>query len=174
MIYGEEDTHVITQILRIAKESSGVLRRIDNIFIRVQPVYAGNVAAATLQAKNKVQSDPSVGGEHFFISDDTRILDPFEFAEPYVKARGYKISERAYSLWIFLIIFAIYSWVNNLIGSIYTIKFPGGVTSRMVRFYCTTYFFNRTKATLRLEYEPLYQHEEAEARSLAYYKKVPL
>lgn len=173
-IYGEEDNNFLTKILGVAKSTGGVLRRIDNVFIRGQPVYAGNVACACLRAKDKLQVDPSVGGEHFFITDDTKILDPFEFVEPYVKAKGFQLSARAYPFWLFVLILSLYSWLINLLWSVYPIKLPANLTTANVRFLCTTYFFNRTKATLRLDYEPLYEHEESETRSLQYYKKVTI
>lgn len=173
MIYGEEDNHFVTTILGIAKHTSGVLRKIDNVFIRIQPVYAGNVASATLQAKDKLQSDTSVTGEHFFITDDTKILDPYEFIEPYIKARGFQLSTRAYPLWLFVLFLSLYTWLLGMFGSVLP-KLPKGLTTTNVRLFCTTYFFNRTKATLRLDYEPLYQHDESEERSLAYYKKVAI
>lgn len=164
----------MTKILAIAKCNSGVLRRIDNVFIRIQPVYAGNVAVACLRAKDKLQVDASVGGEHFFITDDTKILDPFEFVEPYAKAKGFQLSKRAYPFWLFILVLALYSWLINLLWSVYPIKLPPYLNTPNVRYLCNTYFFNRTKATLRLDYEPLYEHEDSETRSLQYYKKVPL
>ena len=174
VIYGEEDNHFLTKILGIAKENSGVLRRIEHVFTRIQPVYAGNVAFACLQAKDKIQIDSRIGGEIFYINDDTKILEPFEFLEPYVKARGFQFSQRAYPFWIFILVFSLYTWLINLIWSIYPIKLPQNLTPANVRFFCTAYFFNRTKSILRLDYEPLYNHEQSEAQSLQYYKKVAL
>lgn len=174
MIYGEEDHHFVTRVLSIAKAYSGVLRRIDNIFIRGHPVYAGNVAAACLRTKDKLQADPNLGGEAFFITDDTKILDPFEFFEPYLKARGFRLSDRQYPYWIFIIIFALFTWIISLVRSFYEIKLPQNLTPANLRYLCNTYFFNRNKATLRLDYEPIYNHDEALERSLPYYKSVPI
>jgi nucleoside-diphosphate-sugar epimerase len=56
LLYGEEDNHFVTKILKVAKEQSGVLRRIDNVFIRIQPTYAANAGWACLKAKDKLRS----------------------------------------------------------------------------------------------------------------------
>ncbi|KAJ6216763.1 hypothetical protein RDWZM_007920 [Blomia tropicalis] len=174
LMYGEEDAHFITSVLAIAKHHSGVLRRIDNVFTRIQPVYAGNVAVATIQAKEKLQIDDSVGGERFFITDDTKILDQYEFLEPYLQCRGYRLSNRSYPIWLFLFFLWFYTLLINAIWSVFPIRMAPNLTAANVRLLCTTHFFNRTKATLRLEYEPMYDHDEAHTRSIEYYKKVSL
>lgn len=174
LIYGEEDNHFVTKILSIAKANSGVLRRIDNIFIRTHPVYAGNVAHACIRAKDKMQVESNLGGEHFIITDDTKILDPFEFLEPYVNARNFQLSKSSYPYWLFIMFFALYAWLVRLLWSVHPMKLPNYLTPATVRYLCNTYFFNRTKATLRLDYEPLYDHDESLNRSIQYYKKVSL
>lgn len=174
LIYGEEDKHFLTKMLSIAKSYSGVLRRVDNIFVRGHPVYAGNVATACLQAMNKMQQDPNLGGEQFFITDDTRIVDPFEFFDPYLKARGFQLSERQYPYWLFIMIFAFFTWFLKLFSMTNLLNLPSDLTPPIVRYICNTYFFNRNKATLRLDYEPAFNHDEAQERSMPYYKSVAI
>jgi 3beta-hydroxy-delta5-steroid dehydrogenase / steroid delta-isomerase len=174
LLYGEEDNHFVSKILKIAKEQSGVLRRIDNVFIRIQPTYAANAGWACLKAKDKLQSDESIGGEAFFITDDTQILDTFDFLMPYLQCKGYNLSNRSYPYWLFMIIFHLLVLLIRILWSVYPINLQKGLTPANVKYLCNTYFFNRNKAILRLNYEPLYNHEEAQQKSIQYYKKLYL
>lgn len=174
IMYGEEDNHFVTKILAIAKANGGQLRRLDNVFTRMQPIYVGNVAHACLKAKNRIQIDQKISGEEFIITDDTKIMDPFEFVEPFIKARGFQMTKRVYPYWLFIMVFTLYCWLCKKIGNILPLRIPANMTPETVKFICNTYFFNRTKATLRLDYDPLYDHDESVSRSLEFYKKCPL
>ncbi|XP_027199978.1 3 beta-hydroxysteroid dehydrogenase type 7 [Dermatophagoides pteronyssinus] len=171
LMYGEEDNHFITKILSITKANSGQLRRIDNVFTRMQPVYVGNVAWSCLKAKKRLQIDPKITGEEFIITDDTKIVDPFEFLEPFINARGYQLTKRSYPYWLFIMLFTLYCWLYRNFANILPIRIPDYLTPQTIQFICNTYFFNRTKAILRLDYDPLYDHDESINRSLQYYQK---
>ncbi|OTF76430.1 3 beta-hydroxysteroid dehydrogenase type 7-like protein [Euroglyphus maynei] len=170
IMYGEEDNHFITKILSIAKSNSGQLRRIDNVFIRLQPVYVGNVAHACMKAKNRLQLDRKISGEEFIITDDTKILDPFDFFEPFLNAKGFQLTKRSYPYWLFIWLFTLYCWLYKKFGNILPLRIPESLTPETLKFICTTYFFNRTKSILRLDYDPLYDYDESFKRSLEYYK----
>lgn len=62
-IYGEFDRHYVSKIIEITKFFGGKLRRMDNIWIRQQPIYVGNAAWSLLKAKQKMDSDQSISGE---------------------------------------------------------------------------------------------------------------
>jgi len=172
LLYGEQDTHFVHQALKLTRERGGTLRRIDNVFIRVQPTYAGNAAWACIKAKDKIQHDQSIGGEAFFITDDTTISDPFEFLEPYIKCKGYKLSKRAFPYWLFMIFLYLSVLFIKMVHSVYPIQLPTCVTPANIKYLCNTFFFNRNKAILRLNYEPLYSNEVSQEKSIEYYKKL--
>lgn len=174
LLYGEEDQHFVTTVLKIAKQQSGVLRQIDNVFVRIQPTYAANAGWACIRAKDKLKSDPSIAGEAFFVTDDTQILDPFEFFQPYLECRGFSLSKRSYPYWLFMIILYFMVLLIRLTSSVYQFRLQKGLTPQNIRYVCNTYFFNRNKAILRLDYEPLYGHEEAQQQAIQYYKKLYL
>lgn len=44
------------------------------------------------------------------------------------------------------------------------------VTPQTVAYICSTAFLNRTKASLRLKYDPLFDPEEAKSKSIDWYK----
>lgn len=66
-MYGEFDKHFVSKILEAAKFFKGKLQRIDNIWIRHQPIYAANAAWALIKAKQRMDKDQSISGEGEFI-----------------------------------------------------------------------------------------------------------
>lgn len=62
-VYGEYDKHFVSHILKIAKVFGGKLRKLDHVWIRQQPIYAGNAAWACLKARQKTLQDTSITGE---------------------------------------------------------------------------------------------------------------
>lgn len=99
VLYGEGDKLFVGRILEFTRNSGGKLQRIDNVFIRCQPTYVGNAAWACIKAKDKLQCDSSIGAEDFFITDDTQILDPYDFLTPYLERKDYHLSKRALPFW---------------------------------------------------------------------------
>lgn len=173
-MYGEEDPYFVTEALQLTKENSGVLLRIDNIFTRCQVTYAGNAAWACLKAKERMQEDLSICGEEFFITDDTPILDPYDFLKPYLELHGFRVTSFTVPYWILITFLSLLVFFVKLIRPIYEIELPRSYNPAKVQFICKTYFFNRNKAILRLNYEPFYSPEESEKMSLTFYKQLTL
>ncbi len=136
--------------------------------------YTGNAAWAHILAKNKLRDSPEdIGGEVVFITDDTVISNAFEFLDPFLKARSMKSSSFTFPAFLAVIFVLFLYVVSRLLRPLVHIKnpFPHPATLYfIVCFYC----FNRLKATLRLDYKPIYNHEESIDKSLEYYKVVPL
>lgn len=135
---------------------------------------AGNAAWAHILAKNQLRENPEgVGGEVVFITDDTPIQNSFEFLEPFLKSRSMKLSTFMYPAVLAVIFVLFLHVVSRLLRPLIRMKnpFPHPATLYfIVCFYC----FNRLKATLRLDYKPIYSPEESLSNSLQYYKTVPL
>lgn len=62
-IYGEYDRHFVSHILKITKIFGGKLRKLDHVWIRQQPIYAGNAAWACLKARQNTLRDKTISGE---------------------------------------------------------------------------------------------------------------
>lgn len=206
-IYGEHEKYYVSKILEVTKFFGGKLRRMDNIWIRQQPIYAANAAWALVKAKQKMDSDPSLSGEEFHITDETEIGDPFDFFQPFIESRGMHVTKRSYSflpIWALLVLFfAVKRFIKtaDFMGLFVTKK--GRLAETMERdqlkrdptsvnlkketkrwyhyvmpqtlgFVCNSCFLNRTKASLRLDYEPIVEPKEAKDRSLNWYKQHPV
>ena len=172
--YGEGDHLFIPHVLKLAKESKGVLPKIDNVFIRSQLTYVGNVAWCCLKAKDKIQEDSSLAGEVFFVTDDTPILDPFDIYEPYLKLHGMRVSSWSFPYWMVIFILTILNGLARLLKPLVEITLPDSFEMKKLRYMANTFFFNRNKSILRLDYDPFFSPQESETRSLAFYKKLKI
>lgn len=173
-LYGEEDPYIVPEVLKATKDNKGVLVRIDNIFTRCQFTYAGNAAWACLKAKERIQEDESIGGEEFFVTDDTPIVDPYDFLKPYIESHGFRLSKYTLPYWLVIMALSLLALLVRVIRPFYAINLSKRFNPSNVKFICKTYFFNRNKAILRLNYEPFYTPEESDKRSLMYYKSLVL
>lgn len=61
--YGEFDKYFVSRILETTKHLGGTLCRLENIWIRQQPIYVGNAAWSLLKAKQRMDVDMSISGE---------------------------------------------------------------------------------------------------------------
>lgn len=173
-IYGEEDNHLVTAMITKAKtDFKGVLLRVHSLDERMQITYAGNAAWAHIKAKERLIHDESISGEEFFINDDTPIIDLYENLRPYLEAAKVKLSDYVYPYWLVYFGLIFLTFVLRLISPIYKpkIELP---TPGMVAFLCSTIFFNRSKATLRLNYQPIYTPEEAKQKTTEYFQKAKI
>ena len=137
-------------------------------------IWTGNAAWAHILAKNQLLDHPeSVGGEVMFITDDTAIQNAFDFLNPFLNGRSMKTSSFMFPATLAVIFVLFLYVVSRLLRPLVRFKnpFPHPATLYfVVCFYC----FSRLKATLRINYKPIYDPQQALAMSLGYYKTVPL
>ncbi|KAH6931936.1 hypothetical protein HPB50_001674 [Hyalomma asiaticum] len=170
-MYGEEDPHFVVQFLRVAKSSKNTLTKIRSVDERFQVTYVGNAALAHLRAMEKLAVDESVAGEVFYVTDDTPLEDMYEFLRPFVECQGCRLSDYTVPYLLAILVLMLLALVLRLVRPLYRprsyIPPPSAVT-----YICTSLFFNRTKATLRLNYYPNVTPDEAVQRSISYYKSL--
>ncbi|UYV71175.1 Hsd3b6 [Cordylochernes scorpioides] len=171
VFYGEGDKYFVTKMFEWARKHNGKFQRVHSLDERLQITYVGNVAWAHLNAKDKLAVDDSVSGEAFYITDETPIQDVYINTKPYFEAaEGVHLSRNVLPYWIVWILLIITSFLMKFFRPLCSnLTIP---PLPVVDYLCSTFFFNRTKAILRLDYAPIYTPEEAQERSLAYYKKM--
>lgn len=200
--YGEFDQHYITYILKVAKHFGNKLQRVSNVWTRQQPLYVGNAAWSIISAKKKMDIDSSISGEEFIITDDTKILDPFDFLTPYLECKGMSVTTRSYPylpLWIVMMFFFFVIKLVKSIGlsnlqerrdeNMDNIKYMKKtifhksrdgkadkvwykmINPQLLTLMSVTWFFNRAKSSLRLDYEPKFTPQESQKRSIEWYEK---
>jgi len=137
-------------------------------------MISGNAAWAHILAKDQLlDSSACIGGEAIFITDDTIMEDSYSFLEPFLKARSMKASQMTFPATLAIIFVVFLHALSRLLRPLIQIKNPFPHPSVLYFIVCL-YCFNRLKATLRLNYKPLYDPEESIANSLSYYKTIPL
>lgn len=62
-VYGEFDRHYVSKIIELTDFFGGRLKRLSNIWIRQQSIYATNAAWALIKAKQRLDVDTSISGE---------------------------------------------------------------------------------------------------------------
>ncbi|KAJ8312445.1 hypothetical protein KUTeg_002917, partial [Tegillarca granosa] len=157
-MFGELDTNLITKALGTAKSNHGVLQRVGNGKALAQFVYVGNVAFAFVCALKSLISGSDIGGQFFFISDDTHPQNTAEFLLPYLKLHHYNVSK--ISIPAYFVFLYILSPVKRVSMS---------VSLSAVIFLNRTFFINYDKARTLLSYFPIYTPAESEQMSSRYY-----
>ncbi|KAL8560073.1 hypothetical protein ACOMHN_013459 [Nucella lapillus] len=172
VMYGELDPYYITSALRSAKSSRGRLLQVGNGTALFQQSYVGNAAAAFLQADTALRDNPDIGGEAVFIPDHTPVQNTFRFMEPYLHHRGYSLSavHAPYSV-VYGLLFLMELVLKALSP---LVKIHTKAASCSVRYINTDLYFRAEKACSLFNFTPPISPQEAQRRSLAYYKSVKL
>ena len=168
-MYGEADPYHVANVLRIMKEGSLPFRP-GNGSARFEHVYVGNVAHAHLLALRKIL-DPasSIGGEAWFLTDDTPAVNFFDFMDPILDALGHPLPTRRMPYPVMLGVGALVEAAAFLCRPF--VRIQPTVTRSSVRFVCHTHTFDGGKARRQLGYQPLYGEAEALQRTIDWFKE---
>ncbi|XP_003743458.1 3 beta-hydroxysteroid dehydrogenase type 7 [Galendromus occidentalis] len=172
VVYGEEEKHFIPRLMSVAKlYGRGKVQKVKSVDERFQITYAGNAAYAHVIAKDRLRENSDCAGEIYYITDDTPLEELYVAIKPFVEAQDMRLSDWSLPYLFAILIMSLISVILRIIRPIYQVGklFP---TPATVTYACTSVFFNRQKATLRLKYYPCFTPEESYERALEYYKKV--
>jgi len=172
IMYGEGDPYYVTYGLKRAIENNGVLQRIGNEKNLLEQAYVGNVAWAHISANNALARDKKLGGEVFFITDDTPKLNPSRLMEIFLKARGMSLS--TYSIpysFVYCIMYAVETFLH-LISPIYQLNLKDPLCSLI--YVNRNLYFSRNKAERMFGYKPIYDFNTSVSLATNYYKHLSL
>jgi nucleoside-diphosphate-sugar epimerase len=150
-----------------ARSSNGTLQRFGGEDAKFQHAYVGNIAWAHIMADKKLKEVQKVGGQAYFVTDDSTIGNPFSLIEPFLKPHGYKTSKFSVPSWLVLGIFRMIEWFAWVISPVYTLN--PSVSTASITYVSNTYVFSSKEARDKLGYQPIYTPEESMERSLTYY-----
>ena len=137
----------------------------------MQHAYVGNMAWAHVVAAEAMTHDPeAVGGQSYFVTDDTPLMNSFDIMKPYLEEHGMSLSERKARYWVVYPLVKIAETICLLLSPIVKLNLP--VETYRLTYINNTYTFNGNKARKMLGYNPIYSYSEAKRRSLDYYKIV--
>jgi nucleoside-diphosphate-sugar epimerase len=170
-IYGEADPYHVARTLGVVR-SGGLPFRIGDGKARFQHVYVGNVAHAhVLAAARLLESDSPIRGRSYFITDDSPLLNFFEFMEPIVEGVGLRLPPRSRRLpaSLMLGIGALLEATAAVCAPFF--RFTPTLTRSSVRFVCHDHTFVGDAARRDLGYAPIYGEAEAMERTIAYFAR---
>ena len=134
--------------------------------------YAGNTAWAFIKAAQTMKQNEAVGGEAFFISDNTPLGTMPQIAEPFLNACGYTVSKWQFPFWAFYCILCIIQLLCILVRPLVKVGPPSAWTRGSMMFLRRNLSFKRDKAETQLGYKPIYSFQQALERSAPFYAKV--
>ncbi|KAM6219630.1 3 beta-hydroxysteroid dehydrogenase/Delta 5--_4-isomerase type 2 [Rhynchocyon petersi] len=164
-IYGEGNPFICQQIKQ-ALQNNGCLSDFAKYSL-ANPVYVGNVAWAHILASRALQDPkrvPSIGGQFYYISDDTPHESYSKFNYVLSKEWGLQIDSRkvlplSLQYWIAFLL----EIVSFLLSPVYNYQPP--FTRHLVTLSNSVFIFSYKKAQKDLGYEPLFSWEESKKKT---------
>lgn len=172
VMYGELDPYYITNGLKSAYKTNGILYQIGNGSAKFQQTYVGNSAWAFICADKALRENRINGGEIFFIPDDTPIQNTFQFMNNFLSCRNFRLSKFKipFSIVYYPVVFL--ECVLHILSSTVKVNLP--VVSCSVKYICMDLYFSGRKARALLGYTPIYTPTQSIAKCLPYYTNIPL
>ena len=170
-MYGEGDPYHVTNVLRVVREGKLSFRPGDGK-AAFQHVYVGNVAHAHLLAMRSLLERGAAGGQAYFVTDDSPVINFLDFMEPIMEALGYSLppKTRRIPYGVMLAMGAVMEAASVVCRPIR--PFTPTLTRSSVRFVCHDHTFNGSKLAGDLGYAPIYKESESLARTIEYFREV--
>ncbi|KAF3694543.1 3 beta-hydroxysteroid dehydrogenase/Delta 5--_4-isomerase [Channa argus] len=148
--------------------NSNVLLRMSLPQARVNPVYVGNVAVAHLQAARSLK-DPqkrnAVGGNFYFIADDTPPVSYSDFNHVMMAPLGFSIQEKLPMPIPFLYVVCFFlEMLTTMLRPLIRIVPP--LNRQLLTMLNTPFSFSYQRAKRDLGYEPRHTWEESRKRTM--------
>ena len=168
-MYGELDPHFVSRVLQSSASSGGTLYQFDCRGGCGQFLYVGNMAWATICAYRSMCKNDKIGGEAFFVTDDTPTSTMFEFCEPYLNKNGHCLSSMAIPYWVMVLLvwcFQCFAWI---ISPVFRFDIP--LTMQSLKNIGMRITFSNDKAKQLLGFSPFYDPMTSRQMAMSYYRK---
>lgn len=170
-MYGEADPYKVPSILAEAR-AGRLLFRVGDGRAHMQPLYVGNAAVAVLLAVGRLLAgDSGVAGQTFFLTDHPS-ENFFNWMEPIVEGLGYRIPRRSMPRPVALAIGTLMEGAAKVMG-VFGSDVQPVMTRSSVRALTEDVIVDGGRARRCLGYEPMYDYDEAVARTVAWFKTPP-
>ncbi|XP_007894069.1 hydroxy-delta-5-steroid dehydrogenase, 3 beta- and steroid delta-isomerase 1 [Callorhinchus milii] len=170
-IYGEMSRFLV-QHLDEAINNGDVLVRSSKKEALVNPVYVGNVAwAHVLVAKAFKDPENIVGGQFYYITDDTTYMSYSDFNYKLMKPLGIQIESHLKMPLILTYFIAFIQEVFQFLMSPF-FKYTPKIPRQLITMLNTEFTFSSHKAYKDFGYTPRYSWEEARQRTTAWLESI--
>lgn len=166
-IYGEGCRFLLGH-MKDGIRNNYVLIRMSLPEARVNPVYVGNVAVGHLQAARALKDQrrrSTVGGQVYFISDDTPHVSYSDFNHAVMAPLGFNIQAK---LMVPLRVFYLFCFIVELLCMMLRlfVRVVPPLNRQLLTMLNTPFSFSYQKAKRDLGYTPRYTWEEARQNTL--------
>ncbi|XP_023287479.1 3 beta-hydroxysteroid dehydrogenase/Delta 5--_4-isomerase type 4 [Orussus abietinus] len=167
LLYGERDNGCIAKMLDYARNRKNYLPKLAGVGGKQQTAYVGNIAWALICAKNTLKKQPqAIAGLSVIVTDDTPVEDLTRFCERITRDTKYRvILSRAIPIGVS---YLVAYFVELLVKYIRPSKLPVSPRS-MIAYLGSLIIYNRTRASISMDYSPIYTPEKALAIATEYY-----
>jgi len=172
MQYGEQDNHVITtSLLRASKVKGSRLPWLKLQHDLLQATYAGNSAWAHVCALRSLRQRPEeCRGMAYYVTDDTRLQQTFEFLSSFMVPCGFTYMRRGIPYHLAYLMVGMQETAAKLFQP--WIRINISESSHGLKFLNHIHFFQSSLAKEKLGYSPMFDREESMKRSLDFYLEV--
>jgi nucleoside-diphosphate-sugar epimerase len=151
LIWGPRDNHLIPRIIARANQ----LVRVGDGTNLVDTVYIDNAAEAHILAAEKLEENPDLSGNVYFISQDAPV-PLWDMINDILKAAGYPPVKRSMPRWTAWLIGAVFEWTYKRLG----IRTEPRMTRFVATELATSHWFDISAAKRDLGYFPRVSIEE--------------
>ncbi len=151
LIWGPEDNHLVPRLIKRAKR----LKRIGPKDCLMDTIYIDNAADVHVLASEKLEENPSLSGNVYFVSQDKPIA-PWDMVDAVLNAAGFPPVKGHVSTKTAYIAGAVFEFVYKL----FNIKTDPPITRFTALEIGTSHWFNISKAKKELGYYPKVSTEE--------------
>ncbi|KAH8365551.1 hypothetical protein KR093_001945 [Drosophila rubida] len=174
LTYGECDSHFVTDTFEYLSKRDWVFPRIAGVGGKQQLVYAGNVAWGHICAYKALKvSTKAVNGLPVFVTDDTGINDVSRFLQKMaLMGERFKVKTSWWYLPHFLFFFLAFllEFIVRLAFPYTKYRLPYSLRS-IASFTSSMLMYNRLRASIHMDYMPLYDPDISAERSAKWYAK---
>ncbi|ETN66772.1 hydroxysteroid dehydrogenase [Anopheles darlingi] len=174
VMFGECDERFVPNIIKVALKYNGAIPKIAGPGGKQQLVYAGNAAWCLVRAKDALLTNAkNIAGYPVFVTDESGIEDTTRFCQRISRANEtLKLRPSSYQIPLFLSFFLafLYELLVKALHPITKIRLrypPCGLLSYM----SSIILFNRIRASIYLDYDPIYTEEKAISNSALWYER---
>ncbi|XP_050092921.1 3 beta-hydroxysteroid dehydrogenase type 7 [Anopheles aquasalis] len=174
VMFGECDERFVPNIIKVALRYNGAIPKVAGPGGKQQLVYAGNAAWCLVRAKDALLTNAkNIAGYPVFVTDESGIEDTTRFCQRISRANEtLKLRPSSYQIPLFLSFFLafLYELLVKALHPITKIRLrypPCGLLSYM----SSILLFNRIRASIYLDYDPIYSEEKAISNSALWYER---
>lgn len=174
VMFGENDQFVLSA-LWMAKQCYGYFVPVRSRYgTTMQSLYIGNGAWAHVVAAQKLLDEKAqleIGGNFYYIGDHSPVCSMADFHGHFLKPLGYRVLPVGMPLFLVMLIAFFMEFLVILLAFV-GVDLRTNLNRSVLHFLQLSHSYSWEKAQKELQYEPLYAHNTALARSIQYYRKV--